>query len=269
MSLLSEIISKPVLNLYSGKIEGTIKNVCFDANYKKVQTLKMFDDNEEEYFIYTDKIYKLGENSVVIKNNEALTLCINNSNTKENNPINQNVYTLDGEYKGRLIDIELSDKLETQTLLTNTGANFKINNLLNIGENIIVNMGDKKISFSSFKPKIKKTKISNKNTNIITIMPKEQINNEQEKQTPPQIEQIEKIENKPSPQPFKIHNQPTPQKLIGNGSFLIGRKAIKTIYGINNEIIIKKDNIISAKNLESAKKHSKLVELTVFSKIKA
>ena len=269
MSLVSEIISKPVLNLYSGKIEGTVKNVCFDSNYKKVQALKMFDDNEEEYFICTDKIYNLGENSVVIKNNEALSLCINDSNTKENNPINQDVYTLEGEYKGKLIDIELSKKFETETLITNTGANFKIDKLLNIGENIIINTGDKKISFSCFKPKIKKTKTDDKNTNIITIMPKEQINDIQKKQTPPQIEQPEKIENKPSTQPFKIYNQPTPQKLIGNGSFLIGRKAIKTIYGINNEIIIKKDNIISAKNLESAKKHSKLVELTVFSKIKA
>lgn len=268
MSLLSEIISKPVLNLYSGKIEGTIKNVCFDSNYKKVKTLKMFDDDEEEYSISAHKVYKLGENSVVIKNNEALSLCINDSNKTENNPINQNVYTLEGEYKGKLIDVELSDKLETQTLITNTGANFKIDKLLNVGENIIINTGDKKITFSCFKPKIKNTKI-NKNTNIITIMPKEQTNNIQEPQNPPQIEQVEKFENKPIQQPFKIHNQPTPQKLIGNGSFLIGRKAIKTIYGINNEIIIKKDNIINAKNLENAKKHSKLVELTVFSKIKA
>ena len=36
MNLLSEIISKPVLNLYSGKIEGTINSVCFDKNYKKI-----------------------------------------------------------------------------------------------------------------------------------------------------------------------------------------------------------------------------------------
>ena len=69
-------------------------------------------------------------------------------------------------------------------------------------------------------------------------------------------------------EPFKIYNQPTPQRLIGNSNFLIGRKAIKTIYGLNNEIIIRKDNIINAKNLENAKRHSKLVELTVFSKIK-
>ena len=115
--------------------------------------------------------------------------------------------------------------------------------------------------------------------NIITILPKENDNNINTIETTPvNIEQpinntqpinnnvqsdlTEKKEN------YKIYNQPTPQKLVGNTNFLIGRKAIKTIYGINNEIIIKKDNIINAKNLESAKKHSKLVELTVFSKIK-
>lgn len=266
MSLLSEIIAKPVLNLYSGKIEGTIKDVYFSSDYKKIQTLKMFDNDEEEYTIKVDKIYKLGESSVVIKNNEALCLCINENNKTENNPINQNVYTLDGEYKGKLIDIELNEKFEVQTLLTSTKANYNISKLLNVGENIIINTQNKKLSISNFKPKIKQSKTNN---NLITIMPKEQTENIQPTLNPPQIEKEEIKKQEKPPQPFKIYKQPTPQKLIGNGSFLIGRKALKTIYGINNEIIIKKDNIISAKNLESAKKHSKLVELTVFSKIKA
>ena len=26
----TEIISKPVINLYNGKLEGTVKNICFD-----------------------------------------------------------------------------------------------------------------------------------------------------------------------------------------------------------------------------------------------
>ena len=49
MKTISEIISKPVLNLYTGKIEGTIHNVVFDKEYKKVQKLKLFDNDEEEY----------------------------------------------------------------------------------------------------------------------------------------------------------------------------------------------------------------------------
>ncbi len=266
MTLLSEIISKPVLNLYSGKIEGTIKNICFDLNYKKVKYLKMFDNDEEEYCIDTNKIYQLGKDSIVIKNSEALNLCYNEIDNNENNPINQTVYTTDGILKGNLVDIELSDKLETLSLITDTGETFKINNLINVGENIIINTSDKKINISNFKPKLKSKHIDTQKQNIINIMPVEQIENNNN--TPPQIErEEEKIETKPN-QVFKIYNQPTPQKLIGNGDFLIGRKALKTIYGINNEVIIKKDTTITTKNLENAKKHSKLIELTVYSKIK-
>ena len=68
MNLLSELISKPVLNLYTGKIEGTISSAIFNEQYKKIQSLKMFDEEEEEYCLHTSKIYSIGKNSVVIKN---------------------------------------------------------------------------------------------------------------------------------------------------------------------------------------------------------
>lgn len=264
MNLLSEIISKPVLNLYNGRIEGTIKNVCFDNSFKKILHLKMFDNEEEEFLIDTTKIYCVGQNSIVIKNSEALTSTINENICQENNPINLASYSILGNSMGKLTDIELNDKFEAITFITEIGTKIKREQILNIGQSIIINDTDKKITVSNFKPKIKLTNVINEK-NIITIMPK--IEDNSKEQNLNIIEPTEKkIEKK---EPFKIYNQPTPQKLIGNGNFLIGRKAVKTIYGINNEIIIKKDNIINAKNLENAKKHSKLVELTVFSKIKA
>ncbi|MBR4002596.1 MAG: hypothetical protein IKI95_00815 [Clostridia bacterium] len=269
MNLLSEIISKPVLNLYTGKIEGTIQNAVFDKTFKKVIHLKMFNDDEEEFLIDTQKIYSLGENSIVIKNSEALLLCLSNINNNENTPMNMNVYTTLGNTKGTIKDVELNQKLETQFLITDKNEKIKQQEIFNIGENIIINQNNKKIKLTNFKPKNK----VNAHNQVITILPKQTeseikkiettpVNTQPINNTPPTAF-VEKKEN------YKIYKQPTPQKLIGNSNFLIGRKAIKTIYGINNEIIIKKDNIINAKNLESAKKHSKLVELTVFSKIKA
>lgn len=266
MNLLSEIISKPVLNLYSGKIEGTINSVCFDKNYKKITHFKMFDNDEEEYLLETSKIYNI-DKTVVIKNSQALTLCINQYMCLENNPINLHIFTTQGESKGKLADIEINQNFEVEFFITDSNEKLEQNKLLTIGENLIFNASDKKLKIADFKPKIKVTTQSN---NVITIMPNTPKENELQhiaaEPTPPKIEdetQNDKKEN------FKIHTQPTPQKLVGNGNFLIGRKALKTIYGLNNEIIIKKDNIINAKNLENAKKHSKLIELTVFSKIKA
>ncbi len=297
MNLLSEIISKPVLNLYSGKIEGTVKDAIFDSTFKKIQFLKIFDDDEEEYLLSTAKIYSVGSSSLVIRNSEALLL--DTEESKENNPINFEIFSSAGDSLGTLLDIELENNFEVKNLITQDGS-IPQSNIVNISKIIIVNNTDKKIKFSNFKPKFKKG--NTVSTNKVKIMPTKQEDNlnkavDLENQSnviaepelpnnlpvieTPQSEQEnfasqnsnqKQIEQNLPPQQketFKISTAPTPQRVVGNGNFLIGRKVVKTIYGLNNEIIIKKDNIINAKNLESAKKHSKLVELTVFSKMKA
>jgi len=260
MNLLSEIISKPVLNLYTGKIEGTVKDICFDSLYKKILNLKIFDEEEEEYLVNTNKIYSIGENTIVVKNSEAITPTINVANCIENNPMNMKVFSVSGDYCGKLSDMEINDKYEIISLITNEGNKIERKNIVNIASNIIYNNTNKKVCIANFKPKLKLQTIPK--TNVITILPRI----EDDKNLLTTTEEENKPEKK---EPFRVYNQPTPQRLIGNGNFLIGRKALKTIYGINNEIIIKKDNIINAKNIQSAIKHSKLVELTVFSKIKA
>lgn len=255
MNLLSEIISKPVLNLYSGKIEGTVKNVNFDECYRKIQSLVIFDEEDEEYTLHTNKIYSIGKNSIVIKNNEALVLSINQETLVEKNPINLEVYSTSGNYLGKLIDVELNEKFEVENFIT-TEQKLTYKQIVNVSQNIIINDSDKQIKLCNLKPKrIKQKNVSALN---VTIMPK--ISDPVEEQT----NQV--VEDKKA---YKINTQPLPQKAVSNTNFLIGRKALKTIYGINNEIIIKKDTLINAKNLENAKKHSKLVELTVYSKIKA
>ena len=106
---------------------------------------------------------------------------------------------------------------------------------------------------SNLKPKLKPQQVIS--NNIISILPK--------------ISEPITTQPEPPKKLYKISNEAVPQKIFGSTNFLIGRKVLKTIYGVNNEVIIKKDNLINAKNLDIAKKHSKLVELTVFSKIKA
>ena len=272
MNLLSEIISKPVLNLFTGKIEGTIKNACFDKNYKKIQYFKMFDENEEEYLIQTNKICSCSNEAVVVKNNHAFVLTINKMQDNENNPILQNIFSIEGENKGKLTDIEFNNNFDIEYFVSSTQEKFKPNQIIIISENILINNTNKKINLSNFKPKIANNTL--KTTNYIaSILPKEVDTSplptsSEIKVLAPSIEKVENAEVDNKKPNFKIDKKPTPQKIIGDGNFLIGRKAIKTIYGLNNEIIIKKDNIINTKNLENAKKHSKLVELTVFSKIK-
>ena len=82
----------------------------------------------------------------------------------------------------------------------------------------------------------------------------------------PKIE-FDNIELKPKAN-YKISENPLPQRMITSQNYLLGRKLSKTIYGINNEIIAKKDCLITEKILNAAKNHNKLVELAVFSKVK-
>lgn len=310
MNLLSEIISKPVLNLYSGKIEGTVMNALFDSAYKKIQYFKIFDADEEEYLVNTSKIYSIGKNCLVIRNSDALTI-ENTQNTKaKNNPLGLEIYSANGDKLSVLTDVELKENFEIKNFIASS-ITLSPENILNIGNIIVVNNENKKINKSYFKPKIKKANPNTK-TNVIKIMPTAsapvsaplEAHNNLDYTQPKTIDaNFTEIDNTPTPQiaedvaidttpqnltkqisepldaqkdnsnsskqGFKIHSAPTPQRIVGNGNFLIGRKAVKTIYGLNNEIIIKKDSIINEKNLESAKKHSKLMELTVFSKIKA
>ncbi len=242
---ISNIISKPVLNLFSGKLEGTVKNTSFDPSLKKVRYLKIFDNEEEEYILPTDKIISCENDVVVIKNSEALIPCISAINSQENNPINLNVYSTEGENFGRLTDITLNNNFETELFITQTKT-FERKNILNITTNIIINCTNKTIRLCDLKPKLCKFEKATIQNPVI-IMPTQQ-------------------EISATKSSYQISSNPTPQKLVANSNFLIGRKVLKTIYGINNEIIIKKDSIIGTKNLESAKKHNKLNELAVFSK---
>ena len=44
MYKLSDILSKPVVNLYNGNYEGTIKDISFDEKFKQAKWLILFDE---------------------------------------------------------------------------------------------------------------------------------------------------------------------------------------------------------------------------------
>ncbi len=254
MILLSNIVSKKVLNLFSGKIEGTIKNLCFNEMCRNVSSLKMFTEDDDEFLIDAKKIYSIGESAIVIKNSSAMVSTINQCNSNENSPINLEAYSLTGDYLGQVCDAELSSNLKLNFLITKTHR-VRQDQIVNVGDNIIVNLEDKKVRISDFKPHVK----------IASTLPEEKVYI-----MAPKIE-VEKdtqttISNQTN---FKINSLPFPQRIMGNSNFLLGRKMFKTIYGLNNEIIIKKEFIINEKTINSAKRHGKLMELTVYSRKKA
>ncbi len=246
MRYLSELVSKKVLNLYSGKVEGTVKDICFNDGYKKIEYLKIFDNDEEEYIINTNKIYKFGQDSIVIKNAEAMTLSLN-LKEKNNNIINYDIFSTSGDFLGKVKDIEFNDKFQTQAIISNE-TKFSPSQIINVGENVIINDNDKvRIRLSNFKPRQPMQNLIREEEKVEILAPTISIQSFNENS-------------------FKINASPSPQKVIGNSNFLLGRKALKNIYSINNNLIVKKENIITQKILELAKRYGKLSELTIYSK---
>lgn len=269
MILLSDIVSKKVLNLFSGKIEGTVKNLCFSALCKRVSSLQMFCDEDDEFLIDARKIFSIGDSAVVIKNASALTSTLNQCAPNELSPMNLEIYSLKGDFLGVVCDAELSNSLALNFLITKENR-IRQDQIVNVGKNIIVNMQDKKVRIADFRPLIKLS--PNMPEEKVYILPP-QIEKEEDNVSKAPLEAVQNdadsAKNAANTNAFKIDSLPSPQKIVSNNEFLLGRKMLRTVYGINNEIIIKKEFLINKKTIDSAKRHGKLMELTVYSRKKA
>lgn len=299
MHKASEILSKPVINLAGGNFLGTTKDLCFSEGIKKLEQIILFDDESEEEKSFSPKnIYALGTDAIIIK---ALSgpLLFERPNIKYNNPINNLTYNAEGVFLGKVTDVELNNNFVITNLYVGD-KNYNINTVLGTGQGtVLINTSEKKIV--TRKPRIL-TKSSGKLNRKVTTLP---INNPAETQieqnsqaerqeTSPlslfeqlidverprwQQQQQSPIEQPPSPppviegtepqqpakKPYLIDDSPLPQQVIINNNFLTGRKVTKTIYGLNNEILAKKDSYITEKIIWNAKNHSKLAELAVYS----
>ena len=229
---LSDLISKQLLNLYSGNLEGTIKNVCFDKQYKKIVSLTLFDNDEEEYTFPTNKIYAIND-YIVARNNNGLNSTLNQITTQENNPIGLNVYSTKGKDLGTLCDVVLNDNLSTKEFVS-SNTTFLPAQIVNISKSIIVNQTTKKVLISNFRPRVKLLP-TNENVKIMTI---EDLSTQQS----------------------------TPQKFVGNVNFLIGRTTTQDIYSPDNKLLAQKGTTITQKLLGTLKTYGKLSEITIYSK---
>ena len=108
MYKLSDILSKPIVNLYNGNYEGTIKDISFDEKFKQAKWLILFDEEGEEFTLDINKIYVVGKNAITIKNSDGLFQTTSINDNLKNNPINLSCCTIDGNLLGRLNDIEFN-----------------------------------------------------------------------------------------------------------------------------------------------------------------
>lgn len=231
---ISVLVGKPIVSIFEGKMIGYVKNVIFDDKINKIDWIEFFDEeNENEFVISAKDVYAI-DDIITIKNNDCV-IPKNIVALEEKNPINFSVVSVDGKNVGKIIDIELDDKLKIDCFVINNNSKILPNQMLNIGKNIAVLQPEKTTKISHYKPNTKIFTKNVKTNNLVTI------------------------ENKS----FNQNKITVPKKILtDNFSFLIGRKLDKNIYTDNKQLIAKKHSIITSQIIDVASKNGKLKELT-------
>lgn len=232
MSKISDIISKQVVSLYEARLVGTIVNVNFDEKFSKLKNFIVVDEEGDRELELSVKDVYSQKDSFVIKNEAKLKAVFFEAET--NNPINKICITIAGEVLGKISDVELCGE-EVKEILLESGVKVTPEQVVACESVLIINSGENKVKRAGFAPRAKKVNTDN----IVVKIQEEEIPSE------------EKI----APKPVQL----VPPRFVAKT--LLGQISLKTIKGLNNEIIVKKGEQITNKVLERAKLHNVLNQL--------
>lgn len=274
MKKITEFLGKPVISLLEGNIEGYVKNVVFDKTFKKVKYLVIFEDNEfqDEKMLEISKIYNIGDNAIVIKNNSCLEL-VKQEVLPITNHINCKVFTTLGKYVGIIADIEISENFLTNCIILTNQTILNPSNFLSFGQDVFIMQDPTKIvKIANIRKRENLLDLVNNNLHKVNIMPSQTediklLNNQNlSSNSITETKNIEQTENEINRKKYEFNNASIPKKIIGNNSdFLIGRKTTKTIYSASNEVVVRKNVIINQKIIQQAILFNKLRELSIYS----
>ncbi len=247
MYKLSEVLSKPILSLFNGRVEGTIKTAIFDKKLQKIKYLLGFNENEQndEYIIPVSSIFTIGENALVVKNSSCLEPLSNfEPQITFNNPINLYAFTTKGNGLGNVTDVFFDEKFVVEKIALSNNQIIDITNLASFSESaLIVQDKDKKVNVSKFCEQRRPRLI--KSDEPVTIL---------------RTDNIQTIETMPQQKIAAL-----PSKVTSSVNFLVGRTITQNLYSQSKELIAKKGTPISLKTIENAKRNGKIKELSIFS----
>lgn len=246
--LLSDIISKPVITLSDGEMQGVVVNANFNDKLNRVTSLEVIGqtelNSEDELILDANSIFCIGTDAIIIKSAD-LTLKEITQIEKSNNPINALAYSVEGEFLGKITNVNLNDKLTVNNLLT-LNCELKISDLTVFSKNVyLFNTKQIKIKRQVKKKFSPKVNLLQNVTSLPVITDKENV----------KIMDMSK----------DINILPTHTTATTN-NILLGKKLIKTLQSTNGEIIARKDTVITQKILVQASKFNKLREMALNSK---
>lgn len=247
MYKLSEILSSPIISLFNGKIEGTIKTAIFNKKLQKIKYLVIFNESEQndEYIIATSNIYSIGKDALVVKNSSCLEPLANfEPKTNFNNPINLYTYTILGNKLGKVADVLFDEAFNVKEIVLSNNEIIPISSLASISNNaVIVQDKTKKVNVAKFCEQKRPRLI--KSNEVVTIL---------------RTDNVPILETTPQPQVATL-----PSKITSSVNFLLGRTITQNLYSQSKELIAKKGTPISIKTIENAKRNGKIKDLSIFS----
>lgn len=220
---LTNLIGKQVYSIYEGEIIGTISGVTFNNLLNKINSFKLFDKDDNDFEIMINNV-KAFSDCVVVTNKNKLDFSYQ---SKDTSPIFKDVIDTKAKMCGKIIDAEIEESGDIINYITDLNFTAKPENIyLRKG---FVYYSPTPIKICNYKPKNKKP-TSLKDINV-TILQKSSQNN------------------------F------LPSRATFNTTSILGKVAKNDLYGINNEIIIKCNQIITEKIVTEATKHNRLNQL--------
>ncbi|MBR6778540.1 MAG: hypothetical protein IKM43_00085 [Clostridia bacterium] len=243
MYYCKDLYSLSILSLYEGELLGVVDKLYFDKKMKKLLEIELINDEGVRLTLSTKNIYHIGKNAITIKNNQAVSLKVEENNLQVC-PIMSKAYSLHGEYLGIIKDVTLSDKFLTEKFSLEDNSTLDITRLASCGKNTVIFFAEtEKINLQKFTP-TKTPKIF--------------------KTEPVQVAKILPVEIQPSTNAEPVESPAKPTVQISD--FLLGRICTKDIFNFNNELLIKAHSIVNKKNLKEINKFGKLRELMLYSK---
>ena len=266
MKKVTDFLSKPVLSLYESTTEGVVKDVIFDKNFKKLKYIVLFTDNEleDEKIVNVNDVYSYGENALILKNNSCLDLK-SNLTDELTSPINNYVYTTLGKLVGIVKDVNIDDKNNIISVILNDDSLIGLDKIITSGKDAMFIQDElKEVKLANFKKKTIVNNVDNKSIKVETLNAVEDsVLIEPQEQVQEEVLDVEPIKPK---RKIVLNKENLPKRTSTKNNFLIGRKVEKNIYSFNHELIIRKNTRITENTIVKAKSHSKLKELTLYSK---
>ena len=249
MIKLTEIIGSQVISIWNGKSEGYLASALKASGngLKKISAFKLIDEETETAkSLNTKDIYSLQAGYVLIKNASKVLISAEPEDSDSVCLINKTAINLASEKIGTITDVFLDDKFNITSIMCDS-IELDIAKVVSVGESfVVVNNLDEYVNSSHFKPKHTiSPEGAKKDGRTVTIA----------------ATKLPELYPIPTPLPYP---QSAPIKFTSSNSYLIGKRSGRDVISTSDELIIRKNAIITARTLKLAKHFSKLKELASF-----